>query len=181
MVCDSRGVISAWTAGPAAAQAPAGRARPTRAACTGTLADALAGADVFVGVSGGQVPEAAIARDGAATAIVFALANPDPEVHPDVARRYAAVVATGRRDFPNQINNVLAFPGVFRGALDARATAVTEAMKLAAAQAIADLVVEPTADGIVPSVFDEGVAEAVAAAVRALAPSSGHRDRPTSA
>ena len=105
--------------------------------------------------------------------MVFALANPTPEVHPDVARRHAAIVATGRSDFPNQINNVLAFPGIFRGALDAGATRITEAMKLAAAQAIADLVPEPTAERIVPSVFQEGVAEAVAAAVRALAPRRG--------
>jgi malate dehydrogenase (oxaloacetate-decarboxylating) len=90
-------------------------------------------------------------------------------------------VATGRSDFPNQINNVLAFPGIFRGALDAGATQITEAMKLAAAHTIADLVEEPTVDCIVPSVFQEGVAEAVAAAVRALAPSAGHRDRPTPA
>jgi malate dehydrogenase (oxaloacetate-decarboxylating) len=126
------------------------------------------------------VPEEEIASM-APNSIVFALANPTPEVHPDVARRHAAVVATGRSDFPNQINNVLAFPGIFRGALDAGATQITEAMKLAAARAIADLVEEPTVDRIVPSVFQEGVAEAVAAAVRALAPSAGHRDRPTSA
>jgi malate dehydrogenase (oxaloacetate-decarboxylating) len=88
-------------------------------------------------------------------------------------------VATGRSDFPNQINNVLAFPGIFRGALDAGATRITEAMKLAAAHAIADLVDEPTADRIVPSVFQPGVADAVAAAVRALAPGAGHGDRPT--
>src|SRR6185503_19747279 len=108
----------------------------------------------YVGVSGGTVPEVALAAM-APDAIVFGLANPDPEVHPDVAAGYAAVVATGRSDFPNQINNVLAFPGVFRGALDVRASRVSEAMKLAAAWAIADLVASPTADEIVPSVFDE--------------------------
>ncbi|NNG39793.1 NADP-dependent malic enzyme [Flexivirga sp. ID2601S] len=135
---------------------------------TGSLADALDGADVFVGVSGGSVPEDAIARmaDGA---IIFALANPDPEVHPEVAARHAAVVATGRSDFPNQINNVLAFPGLFRGALDSGAKAITEQMKLAAAEAIAALIETPTADEIVPSVFDERVAPAVAEAVRAHA------------
>jgi malate dehydrogenase (oxaloacetate-decarboxylating) len=101
--------------------------------------------------------------------VIFALANPDPEVHPSVASRYAAVVATGRSDFPNQINNVLAFPGIFRGALDAGVPQVTEAMKVAAAHAIADLVEEPTADEIVPSVFDERCAPAVAAAVAGLA------------
>ena len=110
--------------------------------------------------------------------MVFALANPDPEVHPDVAHRHAAVVATGRSDFPNQINNVLAFPGIFRGALDSGATRITEAMKLAAAHAIADLV-PSRPSSIVPWVFEEGVAEAVAAAVRALAPAPGHRDRPS--
>jgi malate dehydrogenase (oxaloacetate-decarboxylating) len=97
--------------------------------------------------------------------IIFALANPDPEVHPDMAGKYAAVVATGRSDFPNQINNVLAFPGIFRGALDCGAPQVTEAMKLAAARAIARLVGQPTAEQIVPSVFAEAVSEAVAAAV----------------
>ena len=101
--------------------------------------------------------------------IIFALANPNPEVHPDVAHRYASVVATGRSDFPNQINNVLAFPGIFRGALDAGGVQITEEMKLAAARAIADLVDEPSAEMIVPPVFQEGVAEAVAAAVAAHA------------
>jgi malate dehydrogenase (oxaloacetate-decarboxylating) len=119
-------------------------------------------------VSGGVVPERELARM-APDAIIFALANPDPEVHPSVASRHGAVVATGRSDFPNQINNVLAFPGVFRGALDAGASRVTEAMKLAAAHAIADLVPVPTADEIVPSVFAPGVAGAVAAAVLACA------------
>ena len=147
-----------------------------KAGLTGSLEDALAGADVFIGVSGGTVPEAAVASM-APNAFVFAMANPNPEVHPDVAHKYARVVATGRSDFPNQINNVLAFPGIFRGALDAGATRITEPMKLAAARAIADLVPEPTVDRIVPSVFQEGVAEAVAAAVRGLAPGSAHRGR----
>ena len=133
---------------------------------SGPLATALVGADVFVGVSGGTVPEADVARM-ADDAIVFALANPDPEVHPDVAHRHAAVVATGRSDYPNQINNVLAFPGIFRGALDSGAAQITEAMKMAAAHAIADLVEVPTAQQIVPSPFAEGVADAVAAAVAA--------------
>src|SRR4029077_5793328 len=105
----------------------------------GPLGAALEDADVFVGVSGGQVPEEEIASM-APRGIVFALANPTPEVHPDVARRHAAIVATGRSDFPNQINNVLAFPGIFRGAFDVHATSITEGMKLAAAEAIADLV-----------------------------------------
>ena len=101
----------------------------------GRLVDeALAGADVFIGVSGGTVPEEAVARM-APDAIIFALANPNPEVHPDIANRHARVVATGRSDYPNQINNVLAFPGIFRGAFDVRASAITEGMKLAAADA----------------------------------------------
>ena len=135
---------------------------------SGSLAEALDGADVFVGVSGGQVPESEVALMSA-DAMVFALANPTPEVHPDVARRHARIVATGRSDFPNQINNVLAFPGIFKGALASGASAITEEMKLAAARAIADLVPEPSAEEIVPSVFLPGVADAVAAAVARLA------------
>ena len=92
----------------------------------------MAGADVYIGVSGGTVPEEIVASM-ADEAIIFGLANPNPEVHPDVAHRHARVVATGRSDFPNQINNVLAFPGIFRGAFDVGATAITEGMKLAAA------------------------------------------------
>ena len=108
---------------------------------SGRLADALDGADVFVGVSGGTVPEDVVARM-ADDAVVFALANPNPEVHPDIATRHARVVATGRSDYPNQINNVLAFPGIFRGALDVRARHITEGMKLAAADALAALVAD---------------------------------------
>ncbi|MGK0715328.1 NAD(P)-dependent malic enzyme [Leucobacter sp. W1153] len=125
---------------------------------------ALAGADVFIGVSSSQVPEAHIASM-AAGSIVFALSNPNPEIAPDVAQKHATVVATGRSDFPNQINNVLAFPGIFRGALDAGARRITTEMKLAAAQAIADLVPNPAFDEIVPNPFVPGVAEAVARAV----------------
>ncbi len=140
---------------------------------TGSLVEALRGADVFIGVSGGTVPEEAVAAM-ADDAIVFALANPEPEVHPEVAARYARVVATGRSDYPNQINNVLAFPGIFRGALDVRATAVTEGMKLAAAEALAAVVSgELAADRVVPSPFDERVAPAVAAAVSAAARRDG--------
>ncbi len=140
---------------------------------TGSLVDALSGADVFIGVSGGTVPEEAIAAM-APESIVFALANPHPEVHPDVALRHARVVATGRSDYPNQINNVLAFPGVFRGALSVRATSVTEGMKLAAAEALAAVVVDELAeDRVVPSPFDPRVAPAVAAAVAAAARRDG--------
>ena len=106
---------------------------------TGGLAEALDGADVYIGVSGGTVPEEYVATM-APDAIIFGLANPNPEVHPEVAHRHARVVATGRSDFPNQINNVLAFPGIFRGAIDVQATSITEGMKLAAANALAALV-----------------------------------------
>jgi malate dehydrogenase (oxaloacetate-decarboxylating) len=141
----------------------------------GTVGSALAGADVFIGVSGPNV----VTRDDVATMakdpIVFALANPTPELLPEEIEDLAAVVATGRSDYPNQINNVLCFPGIFRGALDARATAITEAMKLAAAEAIAQRVTEeelpPTV--IVPSVFDREVAPAVAKAVAQAALSEG--------
>jgi len=140
---------------------------------SGTLADALDGAEVYIGVSGGTVPEEDIARM-ADDAIIFALANPTPEVHPDVAHRHARVVATGRSDFPNQINNVLAFPGIFRGAFDAKATAITEGMKLAAAEALADLVGDELAeDHIIPGPFDPRVGPAVAAAVAAAARRDG--------
>jgi malate dehydrogenase (oxaloacetate-decarboxylating) len=140
---------------------------------TGTLADALDGADVYLGVSGGTVPEEDVARM-APDAIIFAMANPTPEVHPDVAHRYARVVATGRSDFPNQINNVLAFPGIFRGAFDARATAITEGMKLAAAQALAALVGDAlTEEYVIPSPFDPRVGPAVSAAVAEAARRDG--------
>ena len=132
---------------------------------TGTLGDVLAGADVYLGVSGGTVPEEDVARM-APDAIIFGLANPTPEVHPDVAHKYARVVATGRSDFPNQINNVLAFPGIFRGALDVHATGITEGMKLAAANALAELVGDDLSETfIIPSPFDERVPGAVSSAV----------------
>ncbi|WP_026303855.1 NAD(P)-dependent malic enzyme [Jongsikchunia kroppenstedtii] len=136
---------------------------------SGSLSDALAGADVFLGVSAGTVPEEALASMNE-NAVVFALSNPDPEVHPEIAAKHAAVVATGRSDYPNQINNVLAFPGVFRGALDAGATKITEEMKIAAADAIVDVLGDELAvDKIVPSPLDPRVAPAVAAAVARVA------------
>ncbi len=136
---------------------------------TGGMAEALAGADVFMGVSAGLVPEELIATM-APNGIVFAMSNPDPEIHPDAAKKHAAVVATGRSDFPNQINNVLAFPGVFRGALDAGARRITEAMKVAAAEAIFSVVADDLAvDRIVPSALDPRVGPAVAKAVAAAA------------
>jgi malate dehydrogenase (oxaloacetate-decarboxylating) len=133
---------------------------------TGSLADALVGADVFIGVSAPNLFGAEELATMAADAVVFALANPDPEIDPAIATAHAAVVATGRSDYPNQINNVLAFPGVFRGLLDAHARDITDAMLLAAAEAIADVVTEPNPSFIVPSVFDASVAPAVAEAVR---------------
>jgi malate dehydrogenase (oxaloacetate-decarboxylating) len=157
VVCDSRGVLSPDRTD--LNPAKAALAADTRAR-RGTFADAIAGADVFIGVSGGTADVSRMAPDG----IVFALANPTPEVDPAVAARYAAVVATGRSDHPNQINNVLAFPGVFRGALDARARRIIEPMKLAAADAIAALA-DLTPDAIVPSALDPRVGPAVAAAV----------------
>ncbi|MFI0471068.1 NADP-dependent malic enzyme [Saccharopolyspora sp. 5N102] len=140
---------------------------------TGGPAEALRGADVVVGVSVGQLPEELVATmaDGA---IVFALSNPDPEIHPDVAKRYAAVVATGRSDFPNQINNVLAFPGIFKGALDVGARKITDNMKVAAAEAIAAVAADDlSADYIVPSPLDPRVAPEVSAAVAKAARADG--------
>ena len=142
-------------------------AQTNSARVTGTLADALVDADVFIGVSAPNLFGAEELATMAPDAIVFALANPDPEVDPAVALQHASVVATGRSDYPNQINNVLAFPGVFRGLLDAQARDITDAMLLAASAAIADVVSEPNASFIVPSVFDAAVAPAVAEAVRA--------------
>lgn len=137
-----------------------------RAALAGTLADALTGADVFIGVSAPGVADEGMVRSMNADPLVFALANPEPEIWPDAAKRAgAAVVGTGRSDFPNQINNVLAFPGVFRGALDARATRITDEMKVAAAHAIAGCVPRPHRDHILPNILDRDVTRAVAKAV----------------
>ncbi|GAA2468921.1 NAD-dependent malic enzyme [Streptomyces thermolineatus] len=142
---------------------------------TGTLKQAVRGADVFIGVSAPNVIDGDDVAAMADDAIVFALANPDPEVEPAVARRTAAVVATGRSDFPNQINNVLVFPGVFRGLLDAQSRTVDTGMMLAAARALADVVHEDelNANYIVPSVFNDKVAGAVATAVREAARAAG--------
>ncbi|HEY8827490.1 MAG TPA: NADP-dependent malic enzyme [Jatrophihabitantaceae bacterium] len=139
----------------------------------GSMHDALDGADVFLGVSAGAVGEDSVARMSA-NSIIFALANPTPEIDPEVAHRHAAIVATGRSDYPNQINNVLAFPGVFAGAFDAGARSITENMKLAAAKALGDVVADALApDRIVPTPFDSRVAPAVAAAVADQARADG--------
>ena len=167
-MADSRGILHPGREG----LTPVKRALAAdtnRAGLTGSLEDALAGADVFLGLSAGAVAEDAVARL-APGAIIFALANPNPEVPPAIAHRYAAIVATGRSDYPNQINNVLAFPGVFAGAFDAGARAITEGMKLAAAEALSEVVGDELApDHIVPTPFDPRVAPAVAAAVAARA------------
>ncbi len=141
----------------------------------GSADEALAGADVYVGLSGPGAVRAEAIRSMAPGAIVFAMANPTPEVAPEEIEDVAAVVGTGRSDYPNQINNVLVFPGIFRGALDVRASAITEEMELAAARALA-AVVEPEhleADYVIPSVFDRRVAAAVAEAVARAAEASG--------
>jgi len=167
-VVDSRGIVNSGRSDLNAVKAElATRTNPESR--TGGVAEALEGADVFLGVSAGKVPEEIIATM-APNGIVFACSNPDPEIHPEVAKRHAAIVATGRSDFPNQINNVLAFPGVFRGALDAGARRITEKMKVAAAEAIFSVVGdELAADHIVPSPLDPRVGPAVAEAVAAAA------------
>ncbi len=140
----------------------------------GTLADAMQGADALIGVSVGGIVTESMVRAMAPHPIVFALANPVPEIMPDAAERAgAAVIGTGRSDFPNQINNVLAFPGVFRGALDARATAINDTMKLAAAHALAGFVTRPTRERILPSILDKRVTKEVSEAVYEAAVESG--------
>jgi len=172
VVLDSKGIVSSDRSDLHPIKADlASRTNP--ADRRGGLIEALDGADVFLGVSAGTVPEEIIATM-ADNAIIFAMSNPDPEIHPDIARKYAAIVATGRSDFPNQINNVLAFPGVFRGALDAGARRITEGMKLAAADAILSVVAdELSVDKIVPSPLDPRVEPAVAEAVAAAAKAEG--------
>jgi malate dehydrogenase (oxaloacetate-decarboxylating) len=172
VVVDSRGVIHAGRADLHPEKAALAEITNPRGV-TGDIGAALRDADVLVGVSGGSIAEEALAGMAPGGAI-FALANPTPEVHPTLAARYASVVATGRSDFPNQINNVLAFPGLFRGALDARASRITDNMKLAAADAIAALAVDTLApDAIVPSALDPRVATAVATAVAEAAVRDG--------
>ncbi|MDI9632740.1 MAG: NADP-dependent malic enzyme [Methanolinea sp.] len=145
-----------------------------RAGRTGTLADAMEGADVFIGVSAPGIVTEEMVRRMNDDPIVFAMANPVPEIMPAEARRAgAAVVGTGRSDFPNQINNALAFPGVFRGALDAYATRISDEMKVAAAHALAAYVEKPQKDHILPTVLDRDVTRAIARAVRQAAIDSG--------
>nr|WP_176458786.1 NADP-dependent malic enzyme [Rhodococcus sp. 15-649-1-2] len=172
VVLDSRGIVSADRGDLNAVKVDLA-ARTNPRGLSGGAGDALVGADVFLGVSAGKIDESYIASM-APHSIVFALSNPDPEIHPERAALYASIVATGRSDFPNQINNVLAFPGVFRGALDAGARRITEGMKLAAAEAILSVLGdELAADKIVPSPLDPRVAPAVADAVAAAARAEG--------
>ncbi|WP_028474497.1 NAD-dependent malic enzyme [Nocardioides alkalitolerans] len=166
VVWDREGCLSGDdTSLPPAKLELAGRTNPRKV--TGTLQDGLRGADVFIGVSGPGLLQAEWIKDMADDSIVFALANPDPEIDPAEANKYAAIVASGRSDYPNQINNVLAFPGVFRGLLDARASEVTVEALLRAAEAIALVVTDEELNPsfIIPSVFDAAVPKAVAAAI----------------
>jgi malate dehydrogenase (oxaloacetate-decarboxylating) len=170
-VLDSRGILHAGRDDMNIVKTDLARSSNPRG-LTGGMVEALKEADVFLGVSAGVVPEELIATM-APDCVVFALSNPDPEIHPDVAAKYAAVVATGRSDFPNQINNVLAFPGVFRGALDAGARRITEKMMVAAAEAVFAVVSDDLApDRIVPSPLDLRVGDAVAQAVARAAVST---------
>ncbi|WP_028936716.1 NAD(P)-dependent malic enzyme [Pseudonocardia spinosispora] len=170
-VLDSKGILVPGRAGMNSVKADlAERTNPRR--LSGAETEALKGADVFIGLSCAKLPEELLATM-APEPMVFALSNPDPEVDPVVAARYAPIVATGRSDFPNQINNVLAFPGIFRGALDAGATRITERMKLAAADAIFSVAQDDLAPNrIVPSPFDPRVAATVAQAVAKAATES---------
>jgi malate dehydrogenase (oxaloacetate-decarboxylating) len=171
-VADSRGIVHSGREDLTPVKRELARIT-NRLGLTGPIANALRGADVFIGVSAGRLPEADVAQM-APGCFIFAMANPEPEVDPQVAARYAAVVATGRSDYPNQINNVLAFPGIFRGALDVRARAITPGMKLAAADALADLVAgDLRPDHVIPSPFDERVGPAVARAVAMAARAEG--------
>ena len=174
-MCDSRGII--WDGNPANNAAKAEIAKVTnKAGLQGTLADAVKGADVFLGVSAPGVLTQDMIRTMAKDPIIFAMANPTPDIMPDEAKAAgAAVVGTGRSDFPNQVNNALCFPGIFRGALDVRAEAITENMKVAAAHAIASVISdeELSADYIIPDAFNPEVTKAVAKAVADVAVADG--------
>ncbi len=173
--CDKEGIILYGEAEQLRACRTDLRACLTRDRPTGMLHDALKGADVFIGLSVGNVVTAEDLDLMAPDRIVFALANPDPEIPPEVGTNHSTIFATGRSDYPNQINNALAFPGIFRGALDVQAAVINEAMKLAAAQAIAQVIPDNTLseDYIIPSVFDKEVVARVARAVAAAARTSG--------
>lgn len=175
LLCNSKGILCEGDERLNPAQAEMARVT-NRQKKTGTLRDAMAGADIFIGVSAPGIVTEDMVRSMNQGAIVLPMANPVPEIMPDLAKNAgAAVVGTGRSDFPNQINNVLAFPGIFRGALDCRARDINEEMKVAAAEAIASLVSdeELRADYILPKAFDERVGKAVAEAVAKAARDSG--------
>jgi malate dehydrogenase (oxaloacetate-decarboxylating) len=172
--CDSRGIVHQGRGDLNASKQwfaehtnPEGR--------TGDLSDAVAGADLFLGLSVPNVLTVEHLERMNEDPIIFAMANPEPEIRPEVAMGHARIIATGRSDYPNQINNVLCFPGIFRGALDVRAREINEEMKLAAAEAMAGVISdeELSEDYIIPSVFDERVAPAVAEAVAERAKESG--------
>ena len=166
VVCDSTGIVHAGRAGLSALKKELAR-MTNKNGISGSLADAMRGADVFIGVSAPNIVTEEMVASMAARPIVFALANPVPEIMPDAAHAAGAyVVATGRSDFPNQINNVLAFPGIFRGALDNKVRIITDAMLMRAATALAGLVPEPTQEKILPDLFDAAVVPAVAGAIR---------------
>lgn len=173
--CDKEGIILYGEAEQLRACRTDLRACLTRDRPRGTLRQALKGADVFIGLSVGNVLTADDLDLMAPSSVVFALANPDPEVSPELGVSHAAIFATGRSDYPNQINNALAFPGIFRGALDVQTSEINETMKLAAAQAIANVIPENTLseDYIIPSVFDKDVVPRVARAVAAAARATG--------
>ena len=166
LLTDRQGIIVAGRKGLNSAKAELARiTNPNRE--KGDLAGALYGADVFIGVSGPNIATEAMIRAMSKRAIVFALANPIPEIMPDAAKRAGAfIIATGRSDFPNQLNNSQVFPGVFRGALDHRVRAITDDMKLRAARAIAALVPRPTPNSIVPDMFDRRLVPTVSAVIR---------------
>jgi malate dehydrogenase (oxaloacetate-decarboxylating) len=169
VMCDSRGILSTSRTDLTSQK------REFAVEASGTLVDAMMGADVFLGVSVPDVVTPEMVRSMASNPIVMAMANPDPEVHPELVENDVTVMATGRSDYPNQINNVLAFPGIFRGALDCRAATITARMELEAASAIASLISATDLDReyVIPSVFDERVVTAVASAVQRAARQDG--------
>lgn len=168
LVCDSKGIISETRADIAENQTKLKLAKITnRSASMGSLSDAMQEADVFIGVSKGNLVQPEMVKSMNARPVILAMANPIPEIMPDVAKEAGAfIVGTGRSDFPNQVNNVLAFPGIFRGAIDARAKRITRKMKIEAAYALAGCVENPTVDEILPSPLDKSVAKKIAKAVQ---------------
>ncbi|MCH8957284.1 NADP-dependent malic enzyme [candidate division KSB1 bacterium] len=168
LVCDSRGIISETRADIAENQTKLKLAKITnRSASMGSLADAMQEADVFIGVSKGNLVQPEMVKSMNEKSIILAMANPIPEIMPDAAKAAGAfIVGTGRSDFPNQVNNLLAFPGIFRGAIDARAKRINNKMKIEAAYALASCVENPTVDEILPSPLDRSVAKKVAKAVK---------------